>query len=195
VTPFRRAAGPGDASAAGEQGSLRQAVARSERRRERRTAQGRWRIMALLALLILGVDQILKWAIRATVAPGEDWISLSSHLAIAHHRNDGIAFGLFAGSGRAVGLITAIVLPLIAVGLAALARERLAVAICGALLLGGSISNLADRLLRGQVTDYIDVDVWPAFNLADVAIVGGVGLFLWVLSGDDHSPEPETGQP
>lgn len=151
--------------------------------------------MALIAAALLAVDQIVRWAIRATVAPGEDWVSLSSHLAIAHHRNDGIAFGLFAGSGRAVGLLTAVALPLAAVGLALFARERLAAAICGGLLLGGAISNLLDRLLRGEVTDYIEVGIWPAFNLADAAIVCGVALFVWVLGHDHQRLDPGTDQP
>lgn len=185
MTPFWRAADPVDASAASEQGSLRNAVVRSERRRERRTARGRWRAMAVLAAAAFAVDQIAKWAVRQTIGGGEDWVHAGG-LAIGHNRNDGIAFGLFAGSGRVVGLATAVLLPALALGLGLLARGGIMAALAGGLLLGGSTSNLVDRLVRGEVTDYIEVGLWPAFNLADVAIVCGAGLFIWVVGCRDE---------
>ena len=48
-----------------------------------------------------------------------------------------------------------------------------------ALLVGGALGNLADRARDGAVTDFIDLSLWPTFNLADVAIVLGVLLLLW----------------
>lgn len=185
MSPFWRAADPVDASAGSEGGSLRQAVVRSERRRERRTARGRWRAMAVLAAAAFAVDQIAKGAVRQRIGRGEDWVHLAG-LAIGHSRNDGIAFGLFAGSGRVVGFATAIFLPALALGLGQLARGGMMAALGGGLLLGGSVSNLVDRLLRGHVTDYIELGLWPAFNLADVAIVCGAGLFIWVVGCRDE---------
>ena len=56
-------------------------------------------------------------------------------------------------------------------------------------MLGGSISNLVDRLRLGYVTDFLDFDYWPAFNLADTFIVVGVGvLFLSFVAADRSSP-------
>ena len=46
------------------------------------------------------------------------------------------------------------------------------------LLIGGSVSNLVDRVRLGHVTDFLDLRYWPAFNLADVCIVVGVALLL-----------------
>ena len=55
-------------------------------------------------------------------------------------------------------------------------------------MLGGSASNLADRLRLGYVTDFLDLDYWPAFNLADTFIVVGVGLlFLSFVAADRSS--------
>jgi signal peptidase II len=55
------------------------------------------------------------------------------------------------------------------------------------LLIGGSASNLIDRIRLGHVTDFLDLRYWPAFNLADSFIVVGVGiLFLALVVGESH---------
>jgi signal peptidase II len=120
---------------------------------------------------------------------------------IVHTQNRGIAFGLFAesrGPWRTT-LLTAVAF-LVSSGLAALIwrlpRERPARPMWSAaslgLILGGAIGNLYDRIVRGSVTDFLDVHVgayhWPAFNVADSAItVGAVLLAIEML----RSPRPE----
>ncbi len=140
--------------------------------------------MAVIAGLALVADQIAKWLVRATIPRGDDSLSVWQ-LALGHNQNDGIAFGLFAGSGRAVGVVTALVLPLVVLALGLFARARLLAAVSAGLLLGGGASNLSDRVLRGEVTDYIEVGLWPSFNLADVAIVCGACLLLWIIGQDE----------
>ena len=56
------------------------------------------------------------------------------------------------------------------------------------LLIGGSLSNLVDRVRLGHVTDFLDVGWWPAFNLADTFIVLGVGILLATLVAADRPP-------
>jgi signal peptidase II len=64
------------------------------------------------------------------------------------------------------------------------------------LLLGGAAGNLIDRAREGAVTDFIDLPLWPAFNVADVAITFGVLLLLWVLEGPSRRREAsERAQP
>jgi signal peptidase II len=58
------------------------------------------------------------------------------------------------------------------------------------LLIGGSVSNLVDRIRLGHVTDFIDVKYWPAFNLADSFIVIGVAILLGALIAADRTPRP-----
>ncbi|MDX6475680.1 MAG: signal peptidase, partial [Gaiellaceae bacterium] len=58
------------------------------------------------------------------------------------------------------------------------------------LLVGGSLSNLVDRIRLHHVTDFIDVNWWPAFNLADSFIVVGVAILLAALVAADRSPRP-----
>jgi signal peptidase II len=57
------------------------------------------------------------------------------------------------------------------------------------LVVGGALGNLADRIRIGAAVDFLDLPLWPAFNVADVAIVAGVGLFMAMLLG----PEPRHG--
>jgi signal peptidase II len=56
------------------------------------------------------------------------------------------------------------------------------------LLIGGSLSNLIDRIRLGHVTDFLDFRYWPAFNLADSFIVIGVGILLLALAAADREP-------
>ena len=108
-------------------------------------------------------------------------------------QNSGIAFGLFADSTSVVIVLTggrrrrdARVLrphgprhPLLPVALG--------------LVIGGSVSNLVDRVRLGHVTDFLDFDYWPAFNLADTFIVVGVGLlFASFVAADRTSPRVGT---
>jgi signal peptidase II len=58
------------------------------------------------------------------------------------------------------------------------------------LLIGGSVSNLVDRIRLGHVTDFIDLRYWPAFNLADSFIVIGVAILLCALVASDRKPRP-----
>ena len=58
------------------------------------------------------------------------------------------------------------------------------------LLIGGSVSNLVDRIRLGHVTDFIDFKYWPAFNLADTFIVVGVAILLGALAAADRPPRP-----
>ncbi len=69
------------------------------------------------------------------------------------------------------------------------ARQGLLPAALG-FLIGGSASNLVDRLRLGHVTDFLDVGFWPSFNLADSFIVTGVALFVFALFAVDRTPRP-----
>ncbi len=61
-----------------------------------------------------------------------------------------------------------------------------------ALIIGGGVSNIIDRLIRGCVIDFIDLKVWPAFNLADTAITIGVGILILSLLKPPKNPEVST---
>jgi signal peptidase II len=128
--------------------------------------------------VVVALDQGTKALATSLVARG-DRIELLPFLHLENVRNEGVAFGL-GGDISAVFIAATIVL---LVGflafLATRGRSGWLVWVPAALLLGGALGNLADRVRDGAVTDFIDLPLWPTFNLADVAIVVGVLLLLF----------------
>jgi signal peptidase II len=111
-------------------------------------------------------------------------------LSIHHVQNSGIAFGLFAGATGIVTFVTAAaVVWMVAFFARSGARHPVLPAALG-LLVGGSLSNLVDRIRLHHVTDFIDLGWWPAFNLADSFIVIGVAILLGGLVAADRTPKP-----
>ena len=90
-------------------------------------------------------------------------------------QNSGIAFGLFSSATVGVIVLTAIAVVWMLVYFARSGARHPVIPAALGLLIGGSISNLVDRVRLGHVTDFLDFGWWPAFNLADSFIVIGVG--------------------
>jgi len=144
--------------------------------------RARLRLVLGLAAAVVVVDQLTKaWALSA-LADGP--VHVLGTLRLALIRNTAGAFGLGGGLVPLLALAAlGVVVYLIASGAAA---ERLPVAIAMGLLLGGAVGNLGDRvfrapgLLRGAVIDFVDLQFWPVFNVADMGITCGcVMLLLW----------------
>jgi signal peptidase II len=133
---------------------------------------------------VVAIDQGSKAVATSLVARG-DREEVLPFLAFQNTRNRGIAFGL-AGD-VSVWLIGAMLVGLLAVlvFLAVRAPNATALWLAAGLLVGGALGNLADRVRDGAVTDFIDLPLWPTFNLADLSIVAGV--FLLVLAVDDRA--------
>ena len=149
------------------------------------TAQ--WIGLALVALAATAADQLTKVVVASQLALG-DAVDIAGPFTIHHVRNTGIAFGLFSNSTSIVIVLTtgAIAALLVFYGRSARRHPLLPTAV--GLVVGGSVSNLVDRLRLGHVTDFLDLDYWPAFNLADTFIVVGVGLlFLSFVAADRSS--------
>lgn len=124
----------------------------------------------------MALDQATKALAVSSLARGES-VNVFFGIDLTHVRNTGVAFGALAGGG-------ALVLVLVGCALAALAAYFARHAgtpgiwIPVGLIVGGALGNLADRAREGTVIDFIDPIAWPAFNLADIAVVVGVlGLF------------------
>jgi signal peptidase II len=145
---------------------------------------------ALCAVVAIALDQLTKWAAFAAATPGEV-LKVAPGVTISQTRNDGIAFGIFAG--RPV-----LVLGLMAVALAVLVwfyarhRGRPVLWLATGLLLGGAIGNALDRIVLGYVRDFIDLPGWPAFNVADMAIALGVVVLVLSSESDRHDSEGES---
>jgi signal peptidase II len=134
-----------------------------------------------LGALVVAVDQLTKHAVRAGIPSGDEHKFLPG-VQLVHVRNTGVAFSLFSGGGTFVLVFTLVALALL---IAYLARrpERPWLWVPTGLLVGGALGNLIDRLAHGAVTDFIKLPLWPAFNVADMAITFGVLALLWVLEG------------
>jgi signal peptidase II len=147
-------------------------------------------LAAIVGLTVAGLDQATKALALATLTPGESVrVFLGIDLNLVH--NTGIAFGALAGAGD--GLIVAVtalaVVALVAFFAARVTRPVLWLPV--GMVLGGAAGNLIDRGRTGAVLDFIDPAFWPAFNLADTAIVVGV---LGVLYAGERRPQP-AGEP
>jgi signal peptidase II len=105
--------------------------------------------------------------------------------SIHHVQNSGIAFGLFASATPIVTGLTALAVGWMLLFFARSGSRHPVLPVALGLLIGGSTSNLIDRIRLGHVTDFLDLRYWPAFNLADSFIVIGVGiLFMALLLGE-----------
>jgi signal peptidase II len=140
----------------------------------------------LVAIAVVTADQLAKALARTLVDRGES-ADLILGVSFVNVRNDGVAFGILGGNGT---LVLAITIAAVAgltyylVTQPARPGQWLAVGLLG----GGATGNLIDRLAAGEVTDFIDLPAWPAFNVADVAITLGIAALVVIeLSADWRS--------
>ena len=158
---------------------------------ERSLAAGPWQWAGLVAVAVAAIvaDQVTKHVVTSTLSIDES-VHVIGPLSIHHVQNTGIAFGFFAGATSIVTIVTAIAVAWMLVFFARSGARHPVLPAALGLLAGGSISNLADRVRLGHVTDFIDFSYWPAFNLADSFIVVGVVILLAALVAADRSSKP-----
>ena len=136
---------------------------------------------ALVAGIVLVLDQVTKHTIASGIDPGETKKFLPG-VDFVHVRNTGVAFSIFSGGGTLVLVFTLLALALL-VGYFARHPERPVLWLPTGMLVGGALGNLIDRIANGAVSDFIKLPHWPAFNVADMSITFGVIALLWVLEG------------
>jgi signal peptidase II len=160
-----------------------------------------WAGLVAVAIAAVVADQVTKRAIENRLALDEAHHVLPG-LTITHVRNSGIAFGIFPGRLMIVSLLTAAAVIWMLVHFARSGSRHVLFPVALGLLVGGSISNLADRIREGHVTDFIHITHWPTFNLADSFIVIGVALLALGLIRVEHKksqasppvePDPSPG--
>jgi signal peptidase II len=149
---------------------------------ERSLAAGRtqWVILLLVAGAAVVADQLTKQVVGRTLGLGES-VDIVGPFTLHHVQNSGIAFGLFGSRTSIVIVVTAIAVGAMLVFFARSGRRHPVLPVALGLVLGGSISNLVDRVRLGYVTDFLDLVAWPAFNLADTFIVVGVTILFGAL--------------
>ena len=137
-----------------------------------------------IATIIVLIDQITKITMTRLFSYGESRpVTSFFNLVLAHNKGAAFSF-LAAESGWQRYFFTAIAVAATVFIIYLLKRHAGQRLFCWALalILGGAIGNLIDRVMYGYVIDFMDFYVgkwhWPAFNVADMAIVGGAGLFI-----------------
>jgi signal peptidase II len=149
-----------------------------------------WLALGAIALAAIVADQLTKHLVASHLRLGEG-IHVVGPFTIRHVQNSGIAFGLFSNATAAVIVVTAIAIGWMGVYFARSGARHPVLPIALGLVIGGSVSNLADRVRLGHVTDFLDFRYWPAFNLADSSIVIGVGILLAALVLAEREPAPK----
>jgi len=139
-------------------------------------------MLVLIALVVIALDQLTKRAVQQNLALGEALLVFPpwEFVRIVHWVNTGAAFGMFQGGNAVlIGLTVAITLAIL-IYYQTLPEDHLFQRICLALMVGGSIGNLIDRLTLGYVVDFVAVGRFPVFNLADSCVT--VSVFLLLIS-------------
>ena len=141
-----------------------------------------WALALATTGVVVALDQATKQAAASSIGRGDE-VNVFFGLDLTNTRNTGVAFGAFQGGGTLLGVLIGLALAaLLAFFARHAARPWLWLPV--GMLLGGALGNLADRARSGAVIDFIDPIAWPAFNVADAAIVVGVlGLLYVVESG------------
>jgi signal peptidase II len=150
----------------------------------------KWRLVSGWLVVILVFDQLSKLIVDRSMPLHHTIPIIGGLFNLTYVRNTGAAFGIFAGSHEAFRLPFLIVVSVLAIGFIFVMLKRLRASETGlitalALILGGAIGNLIDRLIHGEVIDFLDVYWseyhWPAFNVADSCITVGVAITLYFL--------------
>ena len=139
------------------------------------------------AAAVVALDRLTKWIVEMRVSPTETYTVIPGLFDIVRAQNRGVAFGLLNESTFEWRTTLLVLVSVAAVAVVSAiiwkARRLDPRSLWGfALVLGGAGGNLFDRILSGRVTDFLDFYIrdyhWPAFNVADSALVVGCGLLL-----------------
>lgn len=157
-------------------------------RKDRTPIYRDWTLLQLAALS-LALDQLTKFVVRQTLEWHYSWPAYG-FFRFTHVQNTGSAFGLFQGNNLPLLIVSLVGVGVLAYIYRIQERPGVLMRVSIALMLGGALGNLADRIWQGHVTDFIDIGPWPVFNLADSSIVVGLIILAWVLVMNREQPAP-----
>ena len=140
-------------------------------------------IYILIALLLLILDQLTKLWSRNVLAFSGSIPVIPDFFHLTYVENRGAAFGILSGKTTLFLAVTVLAIVLL-VGYARSQRNNSRAGflnILVTLIIAGAVGNLIDRIQNGLVIDFFDFRIWPVFNIADIAIVVGVGCIIYAL--------------
>ena len=132
----------------------------------------------LIALAVLLIDQFIKRLIERTILVGQSVHLIPGLLSLTHVRNTGAAFSIFTGCSPYLALVSFLIILGVLYFHHRFPAKGTLIEVGLALVLGGSLGNLIDRLFHSHVVDYLDIHIWPVFNFADMMINLGVLLII-----------------
>ena len=145
-------------------------------------------ISLLVAFLIIVIDQVTKWIIASSMKIGDSYEVIPNFLNITSHRNNGAAWGILSGKMFFFYIITVIILIVLVLFFIKETQYNLFMQLAISLLFAGALGNFIDRLLNGEVVDFIDTNIFgydfPIFNVADSSLTIGVMLVIIALLKD-----------
>ena len=160
-----------------------------------RRAKGKAVCLALAAVLCVATDQAVKWLVVNTMTLGQSQPLLPPLLRLTRVHNYGAAWSSFSGARWLLIILTAVGMGVLAWLLAKVVRHPLGQWSL-ACILGGGIGNLIDRVLNGEVVDYINplfID-FAVFNFADILVCVGVALWVLVILLEEVEDKPSKEQ-
>ncbi|HEV2529799.1 MAG TPA: signal peptidase II [Thermomicrobiales bacterium] len=153
----------------------------------------RWLVPAVVAVLVIALDQLVKFIILGTLGSGNGrsaWL-LGDWLGLSYVENRGAAFGAFVGYGAILSVIAIGVVSGAGLIYARVLAPTIWLATGLGMVIGGALGNITDRVRLGFVVDFVAVGTFPRFNVADSAITIGVLLLAWRLGWADEGARDE----
>ncbi len=153
----------------------------------------RW--LLIIATIIVLVDQATKILIRRYLAFGESWAPwdwMLPYLRLLHINNSGAAFGMFKNGNPIFMALAVIVSIAIIYYYSRIPEKETWVRLALSMQLAGAVGNLIDRIIFGQVTDFISVGNFAIFNIADSSITVGVAILLIAVWCQDRKEKKEA---
>ena len=144
-----------------------------------------------IAAIVILLDQLTKWAVAAHMEIGERVPLIEPYIGLLSHRNRGAAWGMLEGQMWLFAIVTVVVVGGIVYYFQKEGKDQPLFAWSLMLLLGGAIGNFIDRMVRGEVVDFISILIpviqydFPIFNVADASLTIGVILVIIYLFLDE----------
>ncbi len=148
-------------------------------------------VMLVTAVVL---DQLTKWQVIERLAVGESWPE-TGFFRFTHAWNTGTAFSLFQGQGDILTWVSLAAVGVLSWIYRSIDNPSWLLRVAFGMQFGGAIGNIVDRIRLGHVTDFIDVGIWPIFNIADSSIVIGIGLmiyYFWFMDKSKSDKDVET---
>lgn len=150
----------------------------------------------IIALFIILLDQLTKWLIVKNMELGESIQIIENFLYITSHRNRGAAWGILQGQMWFFYIITSVVVIALIYYIQKEAKGKWLLGTSLGFMLGGAIGNFIDRIFRGEVVDFINTYIFgydfPIFNIADSALVIGVGILMLQMLREEREAKKKA---